>query len=226
MDDMSCISLFKRVFDVCLSGFGLVVSLPLWLIIAASIKLEDGGPVFYSQERVGKGGKVFKVYKFRSMIPDAEKHTGAVWASEHDPRVTRVGRILRATAMDELPQLWSIFKGDMSFVGPRPERPELVEEFTREIPRFMERFRVQPGLTGVAQVYGKYDTLPRHKLKYDLFYIRHASFALDIQLILFSFLITFMGKWEDRGKPQMLRRWRRFLGYSPPVFNQANQEQP
>ncbi len=204
-------SLLKRIFDIFFSGIGLIASLPLWLLIAAAIKLEDGGPVFYSQERVGKGGRVFKVYKFRSMIPDAEKRTGAVWASENDHRVTRVGRVLRATAMDELPQLWSIFKGDMSFVGPRPERPELVEEFTREIPGFMERFQVQPGLTGVAQVYGKYDTPPRHKLRYDLFYIENQSFPLDVQLILFSFLITFMGKWEDRGKPQMLRKWRRAL---------------
>ena len=204
-------SLSKRIFDVCLSGFGLVVSSPLWLLIAVAIKLEDRGPVFYAQERVGKGGRVFKVYKFRSMIPDAERHTGAVWALESDPRVTRVGRVLRATAMDELPQLWSIVKGDMSFVGPRPERPQLLEEFTREIPRFVERFQVRPGLTGVAQVYGKYDTPPSNKLKYGLFYIKNRSFFLDLQLILFSFLITFMGKWEDRGKPQMLRKWRRVL---------------
>jgi len=204
-------TLLKRVFDVCLSGFGLVVSLPIWLLIAVAIKLEDGGPVFYVQERVGKNGQLFKVYKFRSMIPDAEKDVGAVWACENDPRITKVGRVLRATAMDELPQLWSIFKGDMSFVGPRPERPQLVEEFTKEIPSFVERFKTQPGLTGVAQVYGKYDTPPRHKLKYDLFYIRRRSFALDMQLILFSLLITLLGKWEDRKKPQMLRRWRRQL---------------
>jgi lipopolysaccharide/colanic/teichoic acid biosynthesis glycosyltransferase len=201
--------LSKRIFDICLSGVGLVVSVPFWLLIAVAIKLEDKGPVFYSQERVGKNGKIFKVYKFRSMVPDAESDSGAVWASEHDPRVTRVGRMLRATAMDELPQLWSIFKGDMSFVGPRPERPELVEGFAKEIPGFMERFQVQPGLTGVAQVYGKYDTLPRHKLKYDLFYIKHRFFGLDLQLILLSFLITFMCKWEDRSKPKMLRKARK-----------------
>ena len=199
----------KRIFDICLSGLGLVVSAPLWLLIVAAIKLEDGGQVFYAQDRVGKDGKVFRIYKFRSMVPDAEKHTGAVWASEHDSRVTVVGRFLRATAMDELPQLWSIFKGDMSFVGPRPERPELVEEFSKDIPGFMERFHVQPGLTGVAQVYGKYDTPPRHKLKYDMFYIQNRSLAFDLQLIFFSFIITFIGKWEDRGKPRMLRKWRR-----------------
>ena len=204
-------SKIKRVFDLFFSSIGLVLSLPLWIVIAIAIKLEDGGPVFYTQERVGKGGRIFKVYKFRSMVPDAERYTGAVWAQEKDPRVTKVGRVLRATAMDELPQLWNIFKGDMSFVGPRPERPELVEKFLQEIPDFVKRFAVKPGLTGVAQVYGKYDTPPRRKLKYDLFYIRRWSFWLDMQLILISFLITFMGKWEDRDKPKMLRKWRKML---------------
>jgi lipopolysaccharide/colanic/teichoic acid biosynthesis glycosyltransferase len=202
---------WKRCFDIALSGTGLFCSSPLWLLVAIAIKMEDGGPVFYTQERVGLGGRIFKVYKFRSMIPDAEKKTGAVWATEHDPRVTKVGRVLRATAMDELPQLWSIFKGDMSFVGPRPERPALVREFMKEIPGFARRFEAQPGLTGVAQVYGKYDTPPKHKLRYDMIYLKNRSFGLDIQLILFSFLITFLGKWEDRRKPQMLRRWRRRL---------------
>jgi len=121
--------MLKRLFDILLSSFGLIGSSPLWLLFASAIKLEDRGPVFYKQKRMGKNGRIFKALKFRSMIPDAEKHTGAVWASENDPRVTKVGRILRATAMDELPQLWNIFRGDMSFVGPRAERPELVEQF-------------------------------------------------------------------------------------------------
>ena len=233
MDDMSCISLFKRVFDVCLSGFGLVVSLPLWLIIAASIKLEDGGPVFYSQERVGRGGKVFKVYKFRSMIPDAEKDTGPVQAREKDPRMTRVGRILRATAMDELPQLWSIFKGDMSFVGPRALRPEEIEVDPRskyrhieDFPNYSVRISVVPGLTGIAQVFAPRDVTRKNKFRYDALYVRKRSFLLDLKLIFLSFLITFSGGWEDRKRPQRLRRWRRFLGYNPPIFNQTNQEQP
>ena len=134
------------------------------------------------------------------MIPDAEKHTGAVWASENDPRVTKVGKILRATAMDELPQLWNIFKGDMSFVGPRSERPELVEQFAKKIKNYNQRFLVTPGLTGMAQVYGSYDTPPQHKLKYDLLYVKKQSFLLDLKLIFLSFWITFRGKWESREK--------------------------
>jgi len=192
--------IFKRLFDIFLASIGLILSLPLWLIIAIAIKLEDGGPIFYSQERVGKDGKIFRILKFRSMIPDAEKDTGAIWASENDPRVTKVGRILRATAMDELPQLLNILKGDMSFVGPRPERPELVEEFTKKFPDFKKRFAVKPGLTGIAQIYGQYDTPPQHKLKYDLLYIKKQSFLLDLKLILLSFYITLRGKWQHRGK--------------------------
>lgn len=192
--------MIKRLFDIFLSGIGLVGSAPLWLLFASAIKLQDRGPVFYAQERMGKNSKVFKALKFRSMIPDAEKQTGAVWAVEHDPRVTKVGRILRATAMDELPQLWNIFSGDMSFVGPRAERPELVEKFSRKIQNYNARFLVRPGLTGIAQVYGRYDTPPRHKLRYDLLYIRNQSFPLDLKLIFLSFWITFRGKWESRQK--------------------------
>ncbi len=190
--------MLKRLFDIFLSGTGLIGSSPLWLLFSVVIRLEDRGPIFYSQERVGKNGKIFKALKFRSMIPDAEKHTGAVWASANDPRVTRVGKILRATAMDELPQLWNIFKGDMSFVGPRAERPELVEKFAREIRSYRQRFVVRPGLTGIAQVYGSYDTSPQNKLRYDLIYIKKRSFFLDLKLIVLSFFITFKGKWESR----------------------------
>jgi lipopolysaccharide/colanic/teichoic acid biosynthesis glycosyltransferase len=190
----------KRPVDIVLSLIGIIVSFPLWILICILIWLEDRGPVFYSQLRVGKNGRIFKVRKFRSMIKDAEKHSGAVWASENDPRVTKVGRILRATAMDELGQLLSIIKGDMSFVGPRPERPELVEKFRKEIKNYDLRHRVKPGLTGVAQIYGKYDTPPNHKLKYDILYIRNQSFWLDLKLIFLSFWITFRGKWESRDK--------------------------
>ncbi len=195
----------KRLFDIVLAGIGLICSSPLWLLFSALIKLQDRGPAFYGQERMGRDGKVFNVIKFRSMIVDAEKQTGAVWASANDPRVTRVGRILRATAMDELPQLWNIFKGDMSFVGPRAERPELVEKFVQEIRHYRERLRVRPGLTGLAQVYGQYDTSPRHKLKYDVLYIKRCSLALDLKLIGLSFLITFRGSWEKRGKKFLKR---------------------
>ncbi len=208
----------KRIFDVCLSGFGLVASSPLWLLIAAAVKLEDGGPVFYAQERVGKKGRVFKVYKFRSMIPDAERDTGPVQAKENDPRVTRVGRLLRATAMDELPQLWSIFKGDMSFVGPRALRPEEIEVDPRskykrieDFPNYNIRISVVPGLTGIAQVYAPRDVSRKNKFRYDALYVRSQSFLLDLELIFLSFLITFAGKWEDGKRPSMLRRWRRRL---------------
>jgi lipopolysaccharide/colanic/teichoic acid biosynthesis glycosyltransferase len=192
--------MLKRLFDIFLSSIGLIFSSPLWLIFSLTIKLEDRGPIFYAQERVGKNGRIFKALKFRSMIPDAEKHTGAVWASENDPRVTKVGRILRATAMDELPQVWNIFKGDMSFVGPRSERPELVEQFSKKIKNYRSRFSVPPGLTGLAQVYGRYDTPPQHKLKYELLYIKKQSFLFDLKLIFLSFWITFRGKWESREK--------------------------
>jgi lipopolysaccharide/colanic/teichoic acid biosynthesis glycosyltransferase len=190
----------KRGFDVALSSIGLLISSSLWLLIAILVKREDGGPVFYTQTRTGRNGVPFRVLKFRSMVVDAERETGAVWAAQNDPRVTRIGRILRATAMDELPQLWNIFRGDMSFVGPRAERPDLVGQFVQDIPGYKDRFRVRPGLTGLAQVYGQYDTPARHKLKYDKLYIRRQSFCLDLKLILSSFLITFRGKWEYRGK--------------------------
>jgi len=190
----------KRSFDIILSSFGILLSLPLWLLIALAIKLDDGGPVFYSHYRVGKDGKLFKAYKFRSMIKDAEKKKGAVWAEENDSRVTSVGRILRATAFDEFPQLINIFLGDMSFVGPRPERPELVGKFRLEITNFDLRHKVKPGLTGIAQVFGKYDTPPKHKLKYDLLYIKNQNFFLDLKLILLSFWITARGKWQSREK--------------------------
>ena len=175
--------MLKRLFDIFLSFIGLIFSSPLWLLFSLAIKLEDRGPIFYAQERVGKNGRIFKALKFRSMIPDAEKHTGAVWASENDPRVTKVGRILRATAMDELPQVWNIFKGDMSFVGPRALRPKEKEVYgnpdemnIENVPGYHERLSVQPGLTGMAQVYLPTDALRSEKFKYDLFYIKNQSF--------------------------------------------------
>ncbi len=188
----------KRLFDIVLSSLGLVASLPLWGLIALAVKLEDGGPVFYGQPRVGKDCREFRSLKFRSMVPDSDKKWGAVPASANDPRITKVGRILRATAMDELPQLWSIFRGDMSFVGPRPEWVELVKKFRIEIPSFDLRHKVRPGLTGLAQVYGHSEIPRRHKLRYDLLYARRQSFWLDIRLVLLSFAVTFTGRWERR----------------------------
>jgi len=196
--------MMKRAFDVGLSSFGLVVSAPLWALFALAVKLEDGGPVFFPQERVGRGGRVFLAWKFRSMIPDAERHTGAVQATAGDPRVTRVGRFLRATAMDELPQLWNILRGDMSFVGPRPLRPAEQDRTADgrllpldQIPDYEERHRVRPGLTGLAQVYAPRDAPRTEKFVLDLEYVRRASLALDLRLVLHSFWITFRGKWES-----------------------------
>jgi lipopolysaccharide/colanic/teichoic acid biosynthesis glycosyltransferase len=172
-----------------------------------AIKLDDGGDVFYSQPRVGEGGRTFRVFKFRSMVPDADARAGARQASADDPRITRVGRWLRATAMDELPQLWSIFRGDMSYVGPRALRPGEIEvEGSGElvaleaVPGFTERCRVPPGLTGVAQIYAARDLPRRQKFRYDRVYIRRQSFWLDLRLIMLSFWITFRGTWETRGK--------------------------
>jgi lipopolysaccharide/colanic/teichoic acid biosynthesis glycosyltransferase len=201
------VTMLKRLFDVVLSGVGLVVSMPVWALCALAVKLEDGGPVFFSQERVGKNGRVFHVLKFRSMIPDAEAHVGALQAREGDARITRVGRWMRATAMDELPQLLSIFRGDMSFVGPRALRPGEIEVqgdgrhvALEDVPGFSERCRVQPGLTGVAQIYAPRDIVRRNKFRYDRIYIRRQSFALDLRLVVLSFWITFRGTWEVRGK--------------------------
>ncbi len=198
-------SLAKRAFDVALSGTGLLISSPIWLALATAIRLEDGGPIFYSQERAGEGGRVFRAWKFRSMVPDAEHAVGAVQATEHDPRVTRVGRVMRATAMDELPQLWNIFVGDMSFVGPRALRPGEIEalgdgrlEALEEVPGYADRSRVRPGLTGIAQIFAPRDITRRNKFRYDRVYIRRHSFWLDLRLIVLSFWITFRGKWETR----------------------------
>jgi lipopolysaccharide/colanic/teichoic acid biosynthesis glycosyltransferase len=195
----------KRALDVLLSGLGLILSLPASLVAAAAIKLEDGGAVFYGQERVGLGGRVFRVLKFRSMVPNAEAGVGALQASAADPRITRVGRWLRATAMDELPQLINIFRGEMSFVGPRALRPGEIEvggdgrhEALESVPGFAARCAVLPGLTGIAQIYAPRDIPRRFKFRYDRIYIRRQSIGLDCRLILLSFWITFRGAWETR----------------------------
>ena len=197
----------KRLLDMALSGAGLIASAPIWVVIAALIKIEDGGPVFFTQERVGKGGRRFDALKFRSMVVDAEAATGPIQSGRHDARVTRLGRVLRMTAMDELPQLWNIFRGDMSFVGPRALRPGEIEvngsgavEKLEDVPGFADRCAVRPGLTGVAQIYAPRDVVRRRKFRYDRLYIRRQSFWFDVRLILLSFWITFRGRWEARGR--------------------------
>jgi lipopolysaccharide/colanic/teichoic acid biosynthesis glycosyltransferase len=199
--------MLKRAFDIFLSLVGIIGSSPLWILFALAVLIEDGLPIFYLQNRVGKNGRIFKGIKFRSMIKDAEKDLGPVQAVENDPRVTKVGRLLRATAMDELPQLINILKGDMSFVGPRALRPAEKEvrgspEETEieKIPSYQERLAVRPGLTGLAQVYLPGEALRSEKFQYDLLYIKKQSFFLDLKLIFLSFCITFRGKWESREK--------------------------
>jgi len=185
----------------------LILSAPVSLLIALAIKLEDGGPIFYRQERWGTRGKRFRAYKFRTMIPNSDGLFGVKQASANDLRITRVGKVLRAMGLDELPQIINIFKGDMSFVGPRAlavgeilhdENGEKVEY--EEIPGFWKRLSVRPGLTGITTIYKPKDISPRRKFRYDLLYIRRLSFWLDLRLILMSFWISFRGKWETRGK--------------------------
>ena len=198
--------MIKRGFDVLLAASGLLLSIPLCTLIALAIKIDDGGPIFYGQARVGRRGRLFKSWKFRSMVSNADERFGPLQAREGDTRVTRVGRVLRATALDELPQLWNILKGEMSFVGPRALMPEEIEVSgtgkvvpLEKIPGYEARHRVAPGLTGIAQIYADRDIPRRHKFRYDLLYIRRQSFLLDLQLILLSFWITFRGRWEHRG---------------------------
>jgi exopolysaccharide biosynthesis polyprenyl glycosylphosphotransferase len=177
--------LLKRAFDLAAAGVGLCLALPILGIAAIAVKIDSTGPVFYSQERAGLLGKLFRIHKLRSMRQDAEAR-GAVWASEDDPRVTRVGRFLRRTRIDELPQLWNVLVGEMSLVGPRPERPVFISLLSREIPFFRQRLCMKPGLTGHAQVrchYGASIEDAREKLQYDLFYIKRFSLWFDISIL-------------------------------------------
>lgn len=182
----------KRLLDIAISAVGLLITSPLFLLIAISIKCTDRGPVFYKQKRLTQGGKEFKIYKFRTMIQDAEKGGKAVLARDEDDRILPGGKVLRRLRLDELPQLWNILKGDMSMVGPRPERPELMAEIVEEIPEFVYRLKVKAGLTGYAQVYGKYNTTAYDKLKLDLTYIRNYSIFLDLKLILMTPKVMFL----------------------------------
>lgn len=182
----------KRMMDIIISLLVIVVTSPIMLITAVAIKLYDGGPVFFKQKRCTLDGKVFEIHKFRSMIVDAEKEGLSVPASEKDPRITPVGNIIRMTRLDELPQVFDILNGNMSIVGPRPERIEHVEKYTKEIPEFAYRLKVKGGLTGYAQIYGKYNTTPYDKLKLDLMYIQNYSILLDLKLILMTIKIIFM----------------------------------
>lgn len=182
----------KRCFDLVFSLFALIITSPIMLIVAIAIKLEDRGEIFYKQERLTKDYKKFHVLKFRSMIINAEKESGAVLASKNDNRITKVGRIIRKLRLDELPQLINIIKGDMSIVGPRPEREVFVQEYLKKCPEFAYRLKVKAGLTGLAQVEGKYNTTPEEKLKLDLIYITKYNFILDLVIIIKTIKILFV----------------------------------
>jgi sugar transferase (PEP-CTERM system associated) len=189
--------IFRRVMNFTAALILLVCSLPLLPFVALAVKLTSSGPVFYRQKRVGRGGAIFYCYKFRTMRKDAEADTGATWAWDNDPRITPVGKFLRWSRLDEIPQLWCVFKGDMHFVGPRPERPEFVEWLSREIPFYGVRHTVRPGITGWAQVQYKYgNTLEdaREKLQYDLFYIKNASIGLDLLIMFQTIKIVVLGR--------------------------------
>ena len=181
----------KRMLDLIVSGVAFLIALPFMAACAIAIKLDDHGPIFYSQVRTGKDGKPFKVHKFRTMRTDAEKYSGPQLAEENDPRITKVGNILRATRLDELPQIWNVVVGDMSLVGPRPERPYFVEQFIKEIPEYAYRTNIKPGITGLAQVYGKYNTTAYDKLIYDLMYIQRCSVVEDLIIMIQTVRVIF-----------------------------------
>jgi len=187
--------ILKRSFDLVLASLGLILTAPIMAVIALAVKLDSRGPVFYHQERVGMDGKPFHVIKFRTMIAEAEKETGPVWAKENDPRVTRVGRFLRRSSLDELPQLLNVIKGEMSLVGPRPERSYFVEKFKDQIPKYLDRHRVKTGMTGWAQVNGLRGNVPiEERTKYDIYYIENWSLWFDIKILLKTIIAVLTGK--------------------------------
>ncbi len=187
----------KRLMDIILSLLLIIITLPVTLMMSLLIKLESRGPVFYKQDRSGMNGKVFKIFKFRTMIADAEKHSGPVWSTKDDPRITRIGKFMRKVRLDEIPQAINILKGEMSFVGPRPERPFFVEKLSQEIPLYKRRLKVRPGITGWAQVKHKYDESiddVKMKLRYDLFYIENMSLRMDFKILFRTIFVVLFGK--------------------------------
>jgi lipopolysaccharide/colanic/teichoic acid biosynthesis glycosyltransferase len=197
----------KRLFDILMSMTGLVLSAPVWFIGLFAIWIEDPGPLFFVKNSVGKDGRNFHQYKLRTMVRGAEVTTGPVMATEDDTRALRVGRLLRKSALDELPQLFNILKADMSFVGPRPQRTVLVYEYLKTMPEFAERHRVLPGLAGLAQVAGHYYITPRQKLRYDRIYTRHANLGFDLKLIGLALVLVFYLRWKPGGIDRIPRNW-------------------
>ncbi len=212
----------KRLMDIILSFVFAVIASPIMLITALAIKLEDGGPVFFTQERYTKDQKVFNIIKFRSMVVDAEKD-GVTPCMQGDPRITKVGKIIRAARIDELPQLFNVLKGDMSFVGPRPERVEHVRQYMKEMPEFAYRMRVKGGLTGYAQIYGKYNTTAYDKLRLDLMYIENQSLLLDLKIMLLTFKTIFQpesteGFSEDKSMEMNMRSGAKVVHMEEPLM--------
>jgi lipopolysaccharide/colanic/teichoic acid biosynthesis glycosyltransferase len=199
-------SFAKRCFDLCLAGLGLIISIPVWLLCAFLIWFEDPGPLLFVKNSVGKGGLNFHQFKFRTMVRGAENATGPILAQLRDERVLFIGRILRQTALDELPQLINILLGDMSFVGPRPQRTVLVLGYLQAMPEYAQRHRVLPGLAGLAQVAGDYYLTPRQKLRFDRLYIDHIGLGFDIKLLFLAFLITFWFRWQKDWNGRLPRR--------------------
>lgn len=199
----------KRLVDLCLSTLGLIVSAPVWIMISLLIWFEDPGPILFIKNSAGLGGENFHQLKFRTMVRGAESETGPILAIENDERILLVGHILRKTALDELPQLYNILRGDMSFVGPRPQRTVLVRDYLEETPEFAERHRIRPGLAGLAQLVGSYYITPRQKLRFDRIYARHASLMFDLKLILLSFMLVFWLRWRKNWNGRMPRKWLR-----------------
>ncbi|AGB42263.1 exopolysaccharide biosynthesis polyprenyl glycosylphosphotransferase [Halobacteroides halobius DSM 5150] len=183
----------KRIVDIVVSIVGLAITAPIMLLATIAIKLESPGPIIFKQTRLGKNGQEFTIYKFRSMVKNAEKNTGAVWAKKNDARVTNVGRFIRKTRIDELPQFINILKGEMTLVGPRPERPSLTDEFHQQYPGFKNRLLVTPGVTGLAQIKGGYDITPGQKYRLDKLYIKRRNLLLDIEIMFRTALVMIIG---------------------------------
>lgn len=197
----------KRVFDIALALMGILVTLPLWVLFSLLIWIEAPGAVVFIKNSVGLGGKNFHQYKFRTMVHDAERETGPVLASPQDDRLLRIGVFLRRMALDELPQLVNILKGEMSFVGPRPQRTVLVHGYLKDIPAYAERHRVPPGLSGLAQVAGSYYLSPGEKLKWDRLYFERASLKFDLRLLALAFVLVFWKRWREGDGAELPRRW-------------------